>query len=360
MDVSAPRFDGWDDAALVNAARAGERDAFAQLIIRHRRMAWLATARLLGSQGLAGDAVQEATLLAMTGLDRLRSPERFGAWLTGISLNVARQWLRELSWTPLPPSVAIVDVAAGPDEQVLAAELAAAVRGAVAGLADGQREAVLLFYLQGLTHREVAAELNISTGAVKARLHQARAALTPALSPLIDRQETPMSKAEDSDWIDLSVKEVRRDRSKASDRERQVVVLRQRDGDRELPIWVGRFEATAIAMSLEAAEMPRPMTYQFTSSLVRATGSRVAEIRLTGLVEGIFMATVVVDGPTGTAEVDARPSDAVNLALVTGSPIRADRLLLEDPQATERVEWRQYPESTADIVHHLLRQQERC
>ena len=169
-----------------------------------------------------------------------------------------------------------------------------------------------------------------------------------------------MSKAEDSDWIDLSVKEVRRDRSKASDRERQVVVLRQRDGDRELPIWVGRFEATAIAMSLEAAEMPRPMTYQFTSSLVRATGSRVAEIRLTGLVEGIFMATVVVDGPTGTAEVDARPSDAVNLALVTGSPIRADRLLLEDPQATERVEWRQYPESTADIVHHLLRQQERC
>ena len=171
MDVSAPRFDGWDDAALVNAARAGERDAFAQLIIRHRRMAWLATARLLGSQGLAGDAVQEATLLAMTGLDRLRSPERFGAWLTGISLNVARQWLRELSWTPLPPSVAIVDVAAGPDEQVLAAELAAAVRGAVAGLADGQREAVLLFYLQGLTHREVAAELNISTGAVKARLH---------------------------------------------------------------------------------------------------------------------------------------------------------------------------------------------
>ena len=351
--MSTPCFDEWGDAALVEAARGGERDAFAELVVRHRRIAWLVTARLLGSQDLAGDAVQEAILVAMTGLDRLRSPERFGAWLAGIALNVARCWLRELGWIPLSPNAAIVDGAAGPDEQVVAAELAAAVRRAVAGLADGQREAVLLFYLQGLTHREVAAELAISVGAVKARLHQARAALTPALAPLIDREETPMSKAEDSGWTNLSVSEVRRDRSDDPARERHVIVLHERDGDRELPIWVGPFEATAIALSLEATEMPRPMTYQFASRLVTATGSRVAEIRITGLAQGVFTAIVVVDGPSGIGEVDARPSDAVNLALITGAPIRVDRLLLEDAQATERPEWREYPESTAEIVHQV-------
>jgi len=138
-----------------------------------------------------------------------------------------------------------------------------------------------------------------------------------------------------------------------------VVVLTERDGDRELPMWVGPFEATAVALSLQATEMPRPMTYQFASNLVTATGSRVGEVRITGLAEGVFYATVVVDGPPGSGEVDARPSDALNLALVTGAPIKVDRLLLEDPHATERTEWREYLTATAAIVAEVHQQHER-
>lgn len=358
--MSRRRFDGWADAGLVEAARGGDRDAFAELIGRHRGTALAVSARLLGSMDLAGDAVQEASLLAMTSLDRLRSPERFGAWLCGIALNVARRWLRELRWIPVTPEAAVADGTAGPDEQVEAAQMAAGVRRAVAGLADGQRDAVLLFYVQGLTHREVAAELAISVGAVKARLHQARAALRPKLVPLIETEERAvMSEPEAREWIDVSVSEVRRDNGDDPTSRRHVVVLRERDGDRELPIWVGPFEATAVALSLQATEMPRPMTYQFTSNLVTATGSRVGEVRITGLAEGIFYATVVVDGPAGAGEVDARPSDALNLALVAGTSIRVDRHLLEDPHATERSEWRDYPQATADIVAEVHRQHER-
>jgi DNA-directed RNA polymerase specialized sigma24 family protein len=75
--VNTQRFDGWTDAALMAAARGGERDAFGELIVRHRRAALAVTARLLVSQNPAGDAVQEASMLAMTGLDRLRQPKRF-------------------------------------------------------------------------------------------------------------------------------------------------------------------------------------------------------------------------------------------------------------------------------------------
>lgn len=78
-------------------------------------------------------------------------------------------------------------------------------------LPRGQRDAVLLFYLQGLSHREVAAELGISPGAVKARLHQARTALAPKLSQLTDLPEgRTMSTIEANGWIEVQVAEVRR------------------------------------------------------------------------------------------------------------------------------------------------------
>src|SRR5215469_8188757 len=153
----------------------------AELLHRHWDIAVLLAGRVLGSPDLARDAVQEAAIAAMTDLDRLRSPERFGAWFCGIALNVSRRWLRQLrpEVTGLRPDLA--SVSPDPAEAAEIADTAARVRGAIAALADGQQDAVRLFYLQGLSHREVAGELGISVGAVKARLHQARAALAPKL-----------------------------------------------------------------------------------------------------------------------------------------------------------------------------------
>jgi RNA polymerase sigma-70 factor, ECF subfamily len=175
------------DADLVGSALLGAREPFAELVRRHQATAAALAARVLGSEDPARDAVQEAAVAAMTGLDRLRSPDRFGAWFCGIALNVSRRWLRQLrSEFPAARPDRARD-GGGPDELAELADLASLVRAAIADLADGQREAVLLFYLQGLSHREVAAELGISVGAVKARLHQARAA-SPRGSP---RSSTP-------------------------------------------------------------------------------------------------------------------------------------------------------------------------
>jgi RNA polymerase sigma factor (sigma-70 family) len=177
------------DAELVQAALGGDKDAFADLASRHWATAVALAARLLGSADLARDAAQEACIAALADLDRLRVPDRFGAWFCGIALNVARRWLRQMrAELPVIPRDRM-SAEPGPDERAELAELAAAVRAAVGRLADGQREAVFLFYLQGLTYREVAAELSISVGAVKARLHQARAALIPSLTPLITAPE---------------------------------------------------------------------------------------------------------------------------------------------------------------------------
>jgi RNA polymerase sigma factor (sigma-70 family) len=353
---AAPR----PDSELVRVALHGDKDAFAELVTRHWATAVALATRLLGSADQACDAAQEATITAMTGLDRLRAPDRFGPWFCGITLNVARRWLRQLRAERPAGLPDRTSDDPGPDERAELAELAASVRAAVAELADGQRQAVLLFYLQGLTHREVAAELAISVGAVKARLHQARAALTPSLTQLITTPEEPSMTATASSpaWADVVVTEIRRGDAGDSPSRMHVMVLAEREGPGQLPIWVGPAEATALALSLESAETPRPLTYQMTRSILEASGSRVTEVRITRLAEKIFYAVVVVDGPGGRHEVDARPSDAVNLALVTGAPIRADRALFDDlqAQAIDHPRWQDMPPGTAELAAEAQRQ----
>jgi RNA polymerase sigma factor (sigma-70 family) len=351
------------DAGLVEAALGGDKDAFAALVTRHWATAVALASRVLGTPDLARDAAQEAAVAALVGLDRLRAPARFGAWFCGITLNVARRWARQLrTERPAAGLDQAPDRAShepGPDERAELAELAATVRAAVAQLADGQRDAVLLFYLQGLTHREVAAELAISVGAVKARLHQARAALTPALVPLASAAPGPVTHAKEPimtttaggpAWAEVSVTDIRSSDDSNPLNRQHVIVLTERDGPRRLPIWVRPAEATVLALTLQAVEMPRPMTYQMAAGLLEAAGSRVSEVRITRLAGEIFYAVVVVDGPAGQREVDARPSDAVNLALVAGAPILADGTLLDDPRASRRDEWQDLPSGTAALA----------
>jgi bifunctional DNase/RNase len=103
------------------------------------------------------------------------------------------------------------------------------------------------------------------------------------------------------------------------------------EGDpRTVRIGVGDAEAAALAFSLRGTEFPRPMTYQFTASLLAAAGSGVRLVRVTGVTGGIFYAEVVL---RGGATVDARPSDALNLAAVTGAPVYVAAGLLGVPAA---------------------------
>ena len=113
-------------------------------------------------------------------------------------------------------------------------------------------------------------------------------------------------------------------------RERFFIVLESAaEGDaRRLFIGVGDAEASALAFGLQGQEFPRPMTYQFMAALVAASGSAVRSVRITRRADDIFYAQVTL---RGGAVVDARPSDAINLAAVTGAPVFAASALLDLP-----------------------------
>jgi RNA polymerase sigma factor (sigma-70 family) len=341
----------------VGEALSGVREALAELVRRHWDTAVFLAARVLGSPELARDAAQEAAVAALTDLGRLRSPDRFGAWFCGIALNVSRRWLRQLR-PEVPGELADLAAASpGPAEAAESADVAARVRGAVAALPGGQQDAVMLFYLQGMSHREVAGELGISVGAVKSRLHQARAALAPVLAPMagIRREGTTMATGT-VDWVDVAVSEIRREDGDDAPGRKHVMILTERGGDRRLPIWIGQTEAVALALALEAVETPRPFTYKLAAGLVGAAGGRLAEVRIARLLDEVYYATVVVDAPSGRREVDARPSDAVNLALAAGTPIRADGELLTLGLADDcATELGSLPVATAEIAEEARR-----
>ena len=107
----------------------------------------------------------------------------------------------------------------------------------------------------------------------------------------------------------------------ADDESFDYVVLEEVAGDRQLAIAIGDAEAFSLAAHLGGIAWRRPMTYQFVAGLVQALGGRVRQVRIDRVVEETYVATVEVDGPPGVQPVDARPSDALNLAALVQAPI---------------------------------------
>jgi RNA polymerase sigma factor (sigma-70 family) len=308
------------DADLVAAARGGDRRAFAVLVERHYGVLLATCRRATGDGELAADAAQEAVVTALVGLDRLRDPERFGAWLIGIGLNLCRRALQERARWARTDSADTPAPGPGPPEAAEAAQIAERVRAAIAALPAGQRAAVALFHLGGLSHAEVAGRLGTRPGAVKTRLHKARGALRRELVD-VHREELPMPA------VAMSVADVRRPTERP---ERHIVVLEEVGGERRLPIWIGTPEALSLVAALEEVELPRPGPYHFAQALLAAAGGALREVRVSRLADSVFYAVAVLaDG----SEVDARPSDALTLALVTGAPITVEPAVLD---ASER------------------------
>jgi len=113
------------------------------------------------------------------------------------------------------------------------------------------------------------------------------------------------------------------------------VVLDQIDGNEHLVIHIGSAEAFALAASLSGTEFGRPMTYQFTIALVRSLGGRVRAVRLDRVVDGAYAATVEAEGSRGVVGVDARCSDALNLAVLAGAPVFVAPEVLADCTARQ-------------------------
>jgi bifunctional DNase/RNase len=112
------------------------------------------------------------------------------------------------------------------------------------------------------------------------------------------------------------------------------LVLKEREGDRRLPVWIGHAEALAIAAAIEEIEFSRPMTHDLLNNVTQRLGAKVEWVRVHDVVEGTYLGAVGLRGPQGQVEVDSRPSDAIALALRAEAPVYVNETLFEtvDPQ----------------------------
>ena len=106
-----------------------------------------------------------------------------------------------------------------------------------------------------------------------------------------------------------------------------IVLLRERDGERYLPIWIGAVEATAIAYAQQGVEPARPLTHDLLADVVAGLGHELVEVQITDLSDGVFYADLVFDGGR---TISARPSDAIALALRVDAPVVASPEVLDE------------------------------
>lgn len=108
-----------------------------------------------------------------------------------------------------------------------------------------------------------------------------------------------------------------------------IVILKDKEGDRVLPIWVGVFEANAIALQIENISTPRPMTHDLLRNILNEIEADVQRIVVCELKENTFYAMIYLDREGQTMAVDARPSDAIALALRMKAPIFVEDAVVE-------------------------------
>ena len=126
-----------------------------------------------------------------------------------------------------------------------------------------------------------------------------------------------------------------------------VVILKQSEGETALPIFIGSTEAAAIVVILEGIDVPRPLTPDLLCSVIDSMDARVHHIVINDLQDEIFYANIVLDADWRHLIIDARPSDAIAVALRVGAPIYATQTVLDKAGIPSEYD------SDEDMVRHL-------
>jgi bifunctional DNase/RNase len=114
-----------------------------------------------------------------------------------------------------------------------------------------------------------------------------------------------------------------------------IIILRDKDGHRVLPIWVGVFEANAIALQIENVTTPRPMTHDLLRNVIQDLQASVVKIVVSDLKENTFYALIYIQRNGELVAVDARPSDAIALALRARVPIFVEEVVIDNARSID-------------------------
>ncbi|MFN8593009.1 MAG: bifunctional nuclease family protein [Thermomicrobiales bacterium] len=138
----------------------------------------------------------------------------------------------------------------------------------------------------------------------------------------------------------------------------RVVILKEVDGERHLPIWIGSYEAEAIAMELQGVTASRPLPYDLMRTIIDDLGGNVDRIVVTDLSDDVFYARIVLRQEGREVEVDSRPSDAIALAVRARVPILVDDSVMDKAGVVLSSEEEEESDAEATVAHPELERAE--
>ena len=149
--------------------------------------------------------------------------------------------------------------------------------------------------------------------------------------------------------IEMKVKNLAFDLSKSG----AMVFLEEMEGKRTLPIWIGIFEANAIALELRKINTARPMTHDLILNIIKGLEAEATKIVVTELKDNTFYATIYITTKKGEVEIDSRPSDAIAVALRVGTPIYVVEEVINQAGSSEEVEGQAEDKTEDDFIQWL-------
>ncbi len=132
-----------------------------------------------------------------------------------------------------------------------------------------------------------------------------------------------------------------------------VLILREDDGLRVVPIWIGHPEAMAIMLAVQGIEPPRPLTHDLMISIIGAAGYDVERVEITRVENGTFFATLVLKSSERTLSIDARPSDSLALSVRAGCPVFVDEEVMRSSGVIPEAEAEEEVAAFRDFLDHV-------
>jgi bifunctional DNase/RNase len=131
--------------------------------------------------------------------------------------------------------------------------------------------------------------------------------------------------------------------------QQRIVILREADAERYLPIWIGIYEAEAITIALQNVEVARPLTHDLMRNIFTALNARILRVEVSSLREDTFFGNIIAEVDGQTMNIDARPSDALNLAVRAHVPILVSRSVLDSAGITPEEDLQEEVEKQAKV-----------
>ncbi|WKN41677.1 bifunctional nuclease domain-containing protein [Tunicatimonas pelagia] len=305
----------------VDQATQGDKRAFNQLAELYYNDCFQKAKAILKDEVLSQDVVQISLLQAYRSLHKLHSPARFKYWLLGIVRNISLNYTKEKSRLFFSLDSVLTTSQYSEERPHQISEL---IRSSVQSLDEHYRAVILAYYYDGLSQAEIALQQKLTLSTVKVRLHRGRQLLKQKLATQKDlfyyyQQSIKPAAMKKMTIADLYVK-----KSGGA-----TLLLQTEEGEYFLPIVIGIFEADAIFLGLEGFKQGRPFTHDLTASIIEAAQVTLVNVCIHQITNGVFIADLTVKHGKEELKIDARPSDAIALAVRFNAPVLVTDEVLE-------------------------------